>query len=75
MTDKSGNTIRLRDKDKEHLAAAGNKLVVEQLLPILEQSIADFRKKHPEKQLSEQEAARLGRAPLDITIKYVPGKR
>lgn len=75
MTDKSGNTIRLRDKDKEHLAAAGNKLVVEQLLPILEQSIADFRKKHPEKQLSEQEAARPGRAPLDITIKYVPGKR
>lgn len=75
MTDSSGRTIRLRDKDKEHLADAGNKLVVEQLLPILEQSIADFRKKHPEKQLSEQEAARPGRAPLDITIKYAPGKR
>lgn len=75
MTDSNGKTIRLRSKDKEHLAPMGNKLVVEQLIPVLEQKIADYRTKHPEKRLSKEEAARPGRAPLDITIKYVPGKR
>lgn len=75
MTDSRGNTIRLRAKDKEHLSPIGNKLVIEQLLPVLEQSIAEFRNKHPEKRLGAKEAARPGRAPLDITIKYAPGKR
>lgn len=74
MTDSRGKTIRLRARDKEHLSPVGNKLVIEQLLPILEQSIAEFRNKHPEKRLSEEELARPGRAPLDITIKYAPGK-
>lgn len=74
MTDSSGKTIRLRARDKEHLSPVGNKLIIEQLLPILEQSIAEFRKKHPEKRLSEEESAGPGRAPLDITIKYAPGK-
>lgn len=74
MTDSSGKAIRLRTRDKEHLSPHGNKLVIEQLLPVLEQSIAEFRNKHPEKRLSEEEAARTGRAPLDITIKYAPGK-
>lgn len=74
MTDSRGKAIRLRARDKEHLSPVGNKLVIEQLLPVLEQSIAAFRNKHPEKRLSEEEAARPGRAPLDITIKYAPGK-
>lgn len=74
MTDSRGKAIRLRTKDKEHLSPIGNKLVIEQLLPVLEQSIAEFRNKHPEKRLSEEEAARPGRAALDITIKYAPGK-
>lgn len=75
MTDSQGNTIRLRAKDKEHLSPMGNKLVIEHILPMLEQKIADFRTKHPERCLSEQEAAAPGRAPLEITIKYLPGKR
>lgn len=75
MTDSRGKAIRLRARDKEHLSPVGNKLVIEQLLPVLEQSIAEFRKKHPEKRLSEEETARPGRAPLEITIKYAPGKR
>lgn len=74
MTDSQGKAVRLRTKDKEHLSPIGNKLVIEQLLPVLEQSIAEFREKHPEKRLSDEEAARPGRAPLDITIKYAPGK-
>lgn len=74
MTDSKGKAIRLRARDKEHLSPMGNKLVIEQLLPALEQSIAEFRRKHPEKHLSEEEASRPGRAPLDITIKYAPGK-
>lgn len=74
MTDSRGKAVRLRTKDKEHLSPIGNKLVIEQLLPVLEQSIAEFREKHPEKRLSEEEAARPGRAALDITIKYAPGK-
>lgn len=75
MTDRHGNTVRLRAKDKEHLAPAGNKLVVEHLLPILEQKIADFRKKHPERCLNAGEMARPGRATLESTIKYSPSKR
>lgn len=75
MTDSKGKAIRLRARDKEHLSPIGNKLVIEQLLPILEQNIAEFRNNHPEKRLSEEEAARPGRAPLDITIKYAHGKR
>lgn len=74
MTDGNGKAIRLRARDKEHISPDGNKLVIEQLLPVLERSIADFRKKNPEKILSKQEASRPGRAPLDITIRYAPGK-
>ena len=75
MTDNKGNTVRLRAKDKEHLSPMGNKLVMEAILPVLEQKIANFRTKHPERCLSEKEVKMPGRAPLEITIKYIPGKR
>ncbi len=72
LTDSKGNTVRLRAKDKEHLAPHGNKLVVDHLVPLLEKKISDFRKKHPERCLNNVESARSGRATLDITIKYSP---
>lgn len=75
MTDSQGNTVRLRAKDREHLSPMGNKLVIEHIMPMLEKKIADFRTKHPERCLSEKELTAPGRAPLEITIKYRPGKR
>lgn len=75
MTDAQGNMIRLRRKDQTHLSPEGNMLVLDSLMPLLEEKIADFRQKHPEKTLSEEEAARFRRAQLEVTIKYVPKKR
>lgn len=75
MTDSNGRTVRLREKDKEHITAAGNALIVNRLVPRLERMIYTFGQKHPEKRLSENEIRNKSNARMDVTIKYAPNKR
>lgn len=75
MSEPDGRIVRLRAKDKEHLTDDGNRLVLQQLMPVLEEKIADFRQKHPEKSLTPDERSRENPARLEITIKYKPGKK
>lgn len=75
MSKPDGRIVRLRAKDKEHLTDDGNRLVLQQLMPVLEEKLADFRQKHPEKSLTPDERSRKNPARLEITIKYKPGKK
>ncbi|MBR6575793.1 MAG: DUF459 domain-containing protein [Akkermansia sp.] len=75
MTNERGQTVRLRKKDLEHLAPAGNELIVRSMLPHIEHVIYDFRTKHPEKCLTPEEIKQRGNARMDVTIKYIPHRR
>ncbi len=75
MTDVNGRMVRLRKKDMEHIAPAGNELVTGLIRPHLEHCIYDFRLKHPGKCLSAEEMNQKGNAHMEITIKYVQPKR
>lgn len=75
MTDDRGHTVRLRKKDMDHLAPAGNELIIRSMLPLLENIIYDFRTKYSGKCLTPEEIKKWGNAHMDITIKYTPSRR
>ena len=70
ITDASGNAVRIRRPDKEHLSPHGNRLLVELLLPAVEKRITAFRESNPDKQLTEKERARSRNAQLENTIRH-----
>lgn len=70
-----GKIIRLRRPDKTHLTPEGNKLIIDQLLPLLEKHLQEFSAAHPELCLTPEETHKMGPAPLAVTIKYKPINR
>lgn len=75
MTNEDGKNIRLRRPDMCHLTNAGNKMLVEQLLPTLEATIKEFNRNNPHRRLNEEELARNGFARMQVTFKYQPRRR
>lgn len=73
--DYKGKHVRLRTKDLTHLTEAGNKKLVEELMPILDGKLSEFYQKNPDKRLTEEQAAKLKRVQAFYTIKYEPPKR
>ena len=70
-----GKQVRLRRKDLTHLTNEGNMKVLEHLLPIVEGRMIDFYRAHPERRLTEEQAARIKLVPAVYTCKYTPPKK
>lgn len=70
-----GRHVRLRTKDLTHLTAEGNKKLVDNLLPLIDEKLTEFYQKHPEKRLTDEQAAKWKRVQAFYTIKYEPPKR
>ena len=70
-----GKTVRLRTKDDTHLTPEGNKKVLEELMPIIEQRLIAFYLSHPERRLSEKELAKIKSVPAIYTCQYTPPKK
>ena len=74
MTNAQGHTVRLRKKDLELIAPAGNDIIIRSMMPQLEHAIYDFRTKHPGRCLTPEERQKWRNARMDVTIKYIPPK-
>lgn len=70
-----GRHVRLRTKDLTHLTAEGNKKLVDNLMPLIDEKLTEFYQKHPEKRLTDEQAAKWKRVQAFYTIKYEPPKR
>lgn len=70
-----GKPVRLRRRDLEHLTPEGNRLVIEQLKPVLEQHLVEYAEANPQKLLSEEEVKTARNATMAVTVKYVPSKK
>ena len=70
--DYHGRYTRLRTKDMTHLTKQGNMKVLEHLLPLVEQRLAAFYARRPERRLSAEEAASIRRVPVVYTCQYTP---
>lgn len=73
--EKDGKIVRLRRADKTHLTPEGNRVVIDQLMPVLEKHLVEFSANHPEQCLTEEEVKKAGPAPLAVTVKYVPSTK
>lgn len=73
--DYKGRHVRLRTKDLTHLTAEGNRKLVDNLMPLIDEKLTEFYQKHPEKRLTEEQAAKWKRVQAFYTIKYEPPKR
>lgn len=74
-TNAKGKSVRLRHKDCVHISTEGLKLLFDYFSPILEQRIADFRQKNPDKRLTATETKSITFARMERVIKYPPKNR
>ncbi len=70
----AGKMVRVRKKDKEHMTAEGNRMLLEALMPYFEQQLRQHRLNHPELCRYPDRKDELAKPMLDIVVPYKPGR-
>ncbi len=75
IRNESGKMVRVRRKDKEHMAPEGNRMLVRAAMADFERLLRQHRLNHPELCAYPEQKEALARPSLDIVIPYKPAKK